>query len=67
MISKQQNLGGNSRGISQIVGYILLLGMVVTGAIGVIVIGAPAIDAVTEDRDERQASIVLQDMDSEFA
>ncbi|RLM84289.1 hypothetical protein D3D01_22445, partial [Haloarcula sp. Atlit-7R] len=41
--------------------------MVVTGAIGVIVIGAPAIDAVTEDRDERQASIVLQDMDSEFA
>lgn len=67
MIGKQQNLGGNSRGISQVVGYILLLGMVVTGAIGVIVIGAPAIDAVTEDRDERQASIVLQDMDSEFA
>ena len=67
MVSKQQNFRSKSRGVSQVVGYVILLGMVVTGAIGVLVIGVPAIDSVTEDRDERQASIVLQDMDSEFA
>jgi Mg-chelatase subunit ChlD len=67
MIDNEQEYRANARGVSQVVGYILLLAIVITGSIGVLVVGAPAIETVTEEQDERQASIVLQHMDSKFA
>lgn len=57
----------DNRGVSELVGMVLLIGMVATGALLVVVLGSAGIDDVRTQTDEQQASTILQEFDSRLS
>lgn len=58
---------GESRGASEVLGVVLLIGIVVTASLLVVVFGAPGIEAVQSQTDEQQAETILQEFDSRLS
>jgi flagellin-like protein len=58
---------GDDRGASEVLGVVLLIGIVVTASLLVVVFGAPGIEAVQSQTDEQQAETILQEFDSRLS
>jgi len=57
----------DDRGASQVLGAVLLIGIVITGSLVVVVLGSNSLDQVREQSDNRQANTILQELDSRFS
>ncbi|MFB6163623.1 MAG: VWA domain-containing protein [Haloarculaceae archaeon] len=64
MSSDSHRFGGDERGVSEIVGYTLLIGIVVLGASLTVVFGSSAITNVRDQTQTETARVVMQEFDS---
>jgi Mg-chelatase subunit ChlD len=58
---------GDGRGASDLVGTVLLLGLVITAAVGTVVVGTRALDQATEQRTAAGTTETLRTVDAEVA
>jgi len=57
----------DDRGASQVLGAVLLIGVVITGSLFVVVLGSNSLEQVRDRSDNRQANTILQELDSRFS
>ncbi len=57
---------GDERGVSEVLGFALLIGMVSIGALLVVVYGSASIEQVQDQTDKRTVEIALQEVDSQL-
>jgi flagellin-like protein len=66
MPSKEGMFADDERGVSEVIGVALLVGMVFLSAWLVVVFGSASIEQVNDQTDERTIEIVLQEIDSKL-
>jgi Mg-chelatase subunit ChlD len=59
-------IGDDTRAASEVLGTVLLVGLVLAGAVVTVMLGTSAIEGAQQQNDVDQAKIVIQDVDSEL-
>ncbi|WP_181685623.1 vWA domain-containing protein [Halorhabdus salina] len=58
---------GADRGVSELLGYVLLVGIVMTGAVAIVIFGASSIGGIQEQQDSEATQTMMQEVDSRLA